>query len=67
MFRNIPSERFLNRFFNGPYVHFLRNALDYLPRKGDDDCLQELRWLYARRNVAEAQHDLGGVAHVLAT
>jgi transposase-like protein len=40
------------------YVHFLRNAFDYLPRKGDDDCLQELRWLYARRNVAEAQHDL---------
>lgn len=27
------------------YVHFLRNALDYLPRKADDDCLQELRWL----------------------
>jgi len=26
------------------YVHFLRNALDYLPRKADDDCLQELRW-----------------------
>ena len=40
------------------YVHFLRNALDYLPRKADDDCLQELRWLYARRNGAEAQHDL---------
>jgi len=39
-------------------VHFLRNALDYLPRKADDDCLQELRWLYARRNLAEAQHDL---------
>ena len=34
------------------YVHFLRNALDYLPRKADDDCLQELRWLYARRNLA---------------
>ena len=31
------------------YVHFLRNALDYLPRKADDDCLQELRWLYDRR------------------
>jgi len=28
------------------YVHFLRNALDHLPRKADDDCLQELRWLY---------------------
>lgn len=23
-------------------VHFLRNALDYLPRKANDDCLQEL-------------------------
>ena len=31
------------------YVHFLRNALDYLPRKADDDCRQELRWLYDRR------------------
>ena len=29
------------------YVHFLRNALDYLPRKADDDCRQELRWLLA--------------------
>ena len=27
------------------YVHFLRNGLDYLPRKADDDCLQELRWM----------------------
>jgi transposase-like protein len=40
------------------YVHFLRNALDYLPRRVDDDCLQELRWLYARRDLAEARHDL---------
>ena len=31
------------------YVHFLRNALDYLPRKADDDCLMELRWIYDRR------------------
>jgi transposase-like protein len=29
------------------YVHFLRNALDYVPRRVDDDCLQELRWLGA--------------------
>lgn len=29
------------------HVHFLRHALDYLPRKTGDDCLQELRWLYA--------------------
>ena len=40
------------------YVHFLRNALDYLPRKADDDCLQELRWLYERRDIVEAQRDL---------
>ena len=40
------------------YVHFLRNALDYLPRKADDDCRQELRWLYDRRNLKEAQADL---------
>ena len=40
------------------YVHFLRNCLDHLPRKANDDCLQELRWLYDRRDVAEAQKDL---------
>ena len=39
-------------------MHFLRNALDHLPRKADDDCLQELRWLYDRRNLKEAQQDL---------
>jgi putative transposase len=41
------------------YVHFLRNALDYLPRrKADDDCLTELRWFYERRNLEEARRDL---------
>jgi putative transposase len=40
------------------YVHFLRNALDHLPRKADDDCLTELRWIYDRRNLAEARQDL---------
>jgi putative transposase len=40
------------------YVHFLRNALDYLPRKIADDCLVELRWLYDRRNAEEARRDL---------
>jgi transposase-like protein len=40
------------------YVHFLRNALDHLPRKADDDCLQELRWLYDRRSVEEARRDM---------
>lgn len=40
------------------YVHFLRNALDPLPRKHGDDCLQELRWLYNRRDLDEAKTDL---------
>ncbi len=41
------------------YVHFLRNALDHLPRKADDGCLMELRWLYDRRSLEEARRDLG--------
>lgn len=40
------------------YVHFLRNALDYVPRKVDDDCLKELRWMYDRRDLAEVRCDL---------
>jgi putative transposase len=40
------------------YVHFLRNALDYLPRKADNDCLTELRWIYDRRSIEEARQDL---------
>ena len=44
--------------FQRCYVHFLRNALDHLPRKADDDCLQELRWLYDRRDLTEARRDL---------
>lgn len=40
------------------YVHFLRNALDYLPRRGDHDCLQELRWIFSRRDIGEARRDL---------
>jgi putative transposase len=40
------------------YVHFLRNALDYLPRRANDDCLQELRWIYDRRDLAEVRRDL---------
>jgi len=39
-------------------VHFLRNALDYLPRKANDDCLVELRWLYDRHDLEQARQDL---------
>jgi putative transposase len=40
------------------YVHFLRNALDYVPRKVDDGCLRELRGLYEWRDLGEARRDL---------
>jgi putative transposase len=40
------------------YVHFLRNALDYVPRKVDGDCLRELRWFYGRRELAEVRRDI---------
>ncbi len=40
------------------YVHFLRNALDDVPRKVDDDCLRELRWFYDRRDLAEVRRDI---------
>jgi len=40
------------------YVHFLRNALDYLPRNAPDDCLMELRWIYKRQSLEEARQDL---------
>ena len=42
------------------YVHFLRNALDHLPRKADDECMTELRWIYDRRTIEEARQDLAG-------
>ena len=52
------SEVFFEAAWQRCYVHFLRNALNYLPRKADDDCLQELRWIYDRRDLEEAHRDL---------
>jgi putative transposase len=40
------------------YVHFLRNALDYVPRKVDNDCLMEPRWFHDRRDLGEVRRDL---------
>src|SRR5207237_4187720 len=45
-------------FWQRGYVHLLGNALDYVPRKVDDDCLLELRWMYDRRDLAEVRRDL---------
>lgn len=51
-------ETLTEAFWQRCYVHFLRNACDHLPRKADDDCLTELRWLYDRRTLEEARNDL---------
>ena len=41
------------------YVHFLRNALDHMPKKHiDPACMMELRWIYDRRTIDEAMSDL---------
>ena len=32
--------------------------MDHLPRKADDDCLAELRWMYDRRALGEVRQDL---------
>jgi len=42
------------------YVHFLRHALDHLPRKANEDWLQELRWMYERRDLQGAWPYLTG-------
>lgn len=56
--RKAAAEVFPEAVWQRCYVHFLRNALDYLPRKADNDCLTELRWIYDRRNIEEARQDL---------
>ena len=48
------------------YVHFLRNALDHMPRKADDDCLRELCWLYDRAEPLGGGTAPGGLARPLA-
>lgn len=56
--RNAIAEVFAEAAWQRCYVHFLRNALDYVPRKADNDCLTELRWIYDRRSIEEAHQDL---------
>ena len=40
------------------YLHFLRNALAYVPGKVDHDRRKELRWMDDRRELAEVRCDL---------
>ena len=52
--RNAIAEIMPEAIWQRYYVHFLRDVIDYLRRKANDDCLKELRWLYDRRNIQEA-------------
>lgn len=56
--RSSVAEVFTEAAWQRCYVHFLRNAMDHLPRKADNDCLTELRWIYDRRCLEEARQDL---------
>jgi putative transposase len=56
--RKAITEVFAEAAWQRCYVHFLRNALDYLARKADNDCMTELRWIYDRRSIEEARQDL---------
>ena len=40
------------------YVHFLRNALGYLPKSADKECLLELRQIFDRFSLEEARTSL---------
>ena len=40
------------------YVHYLRNALDHLPKTAEESCLKELRELDDRHTLTEAQEGL---------
>jgi putative transposase len=46
-------------FWQRCYVHFLRNALDYVPRKVDDDCAMDVRPARPRGGQARS----GRLAH----
>lgn len=36
------------------FVHFLRNAKDYLPRRCNDSCLDEMKFIYEQRSIEDA-------------
>ena len=39
------------------YVHALRNAKDYLPRKSNDSCLSDLKFIYEQRSLEDAHKE----------
>lgn len=56
--KNAIREIFPEALWQRCFVHFLRNAIDYLPRKIDESCLQELKQIYEKGTREEALHYL---------
>ena len=46
-----------NALWQRCYVHGLRNAKDYLPRKCNDDCLEDLKFIYEQRSIDDAHKE----------
>lgn len=57
--RSSVEEIFTKALWQRCYVHFLRNAQDHFPKKGDENCLRELRGLYERSSIEDARSALG--------
>lgn len=48
-----------NALWQRCYVHGLRNAKDYLSRKSDDGCLEDLKFIYEQRSIDDANKEFG--------
>ncbi len=51
------TELLTNALWQRCYVHGLRNARDYLPRKCNDNCLAELKFIYEQRSIGDAHKE----------
>lgn len=51
------TELLTNALWQRCYVHALRNAKDCLPRKCNDNCLDELKSIYNQRSIEDAHRE----------
>lgn len=52
------TQKLTNAIWQRCYVHFLRNAMEHLPRNADEDCLRELRSIYDQLTLEKAKTEL---------
>lgn len=51
------TELLTNALWQRCYVHFLRNARDYLPRNCSDSSIEELKFIYEQRSIEDAHKE----------